>query len=232
MNRFALLTLIPVLALTGCRGAGGDLDADAQEDFAATFEDDIEDLATSVEDLATSAGALTEEGARETAEDCYATFGDCSVCYSIDGGYLTGLFSAVTTPTPCGATLTVRSASATYTVLESALDGTWAATSLAGDYAIAMTGTRSAELTTSTTRRGTSTIDSSWTLDAMSATTVDGTWVVAVAPRAQCSTEPCMSSSVHRMRSSARNRLPSFRVSVSAPRKRKYARSGLPRMAA
>lgn len=183
MNRFALLTLIPVLALTGCRGAGGDLDADAQEDFAATFEDDIEDLATSVEDLATSAGALTEEGARETAEDCYATFGDCSVCYSIDGGYLTGLFSAVTTPTPCGATLTVRSASATYTVLESALDGTWAATSLAGDYAIAMTGTRSAELTTSTTRRGTSTIDSSWTLDAMSATTVDfllDNWAVDV----------------------------------------------------
>ena len=74
-------------------------------------------------------------------------------------------------------------ATATYTVIESALDGTWSSTNLAGDYAIAITGTRSAELTTTTTRGGTVTNDSSWDLTGLSATTVDfelDTWAVDV----------------------------------------------------
>ena len=182
MRRFVILSLVSVLALLGCRRAGGDLDADAQEDFETTVEDDLEDLASGVIDLATSAGDLTDETARETTEDCYATFGDCEVCYSIDGGYLAGTFNAATTPAPCSATLTIRNASATYTVLESSLDGSWAATSLAGDYSVAMTGSRSAELVTTTTR-GSTTSDSSWTLGGLAATTVDfelETWSVDV----------------------------------------------------
>lgn len=167
--RFALVVLS--LSLVACPTSAR-LDSEIIEDMAETAGNDLARFKLAAEDLAAAAGDLTEEGARETAEGCEETVGDCQLCWSLDGGYLTGSYSAETTPAACGAEWTIRGATAAYTVDSSALTGGWTASSLAGDYTLTMTGSRAASLET-TTRRGTETRDASWTLTSLEVTTVD-----------------------------------------------------------
>ncbi|MCO4773319.1 MAG: hypothetical protein KDA24_25015 [Deltaproteobacteria bacterium] len=94
------------------------------------------------------------------------------LCYSLDGGYLSGSFAADTGEGDCGATWTIRGVSATYTVGATSLAGTWAAESQAGDYTMDNSGSRSAELHT-TTPDGATTRVADWTPSSRSATTVD-----------------------------------------------------------
>ncbi len=163
----ALLTLALGFALSSCRlGGGGNAD-ETREDFAAQLEDDIADLAQAVEDLATSAGDLDDT--RDESTECYATVGDCTVCYALVGGPLAGTFDAGLETEPCSAELTIRQTTATYTVDAFSLEGSWAATSLAGDYEIALVGDRGATLEVEGPR-ATTTYDSSWDLDLTAST--------------------------------------------------------------
>jgi len=162
-----------VLAVTLCACPSSQrMDTDVVGDVAETAGNDIARLKLAVEDIAGAAGDLTEEGARETAEGCEDTVGDCDLCWELDGGYLNGTYTAETTPAACGVDWSIRGALATYTVDTSSLSGGWTASSLAGDYTLTMSGSRSASLVT-TTRDGTATRDASWTLSSLEATTVD-----------------------------------------------------------
>jgi hypothetical protein len=67
-----------------------------------------------------------------------------------------------------------RDLSATYTVAESALEGTYEGT-LAGDYSIVASGTRSAALSVETTRSGTLEYDATYEVTELTATTEDST---------------------------------------------------------
>ena len=167
----ALFLPLLLAMLLGCEQRRT-VDYEAIEDLARAAGEDVARLKFAVEDMSETAGELAEDGADETATECYTTLGDCSVCYSLDGSYLAGSFTAVTTPEPCSAEWTVRNSSATYAVMESGLAGTWSAESLAGDYTVGMTGSRNATLTT-TTRDGVTPRTPDWTLTERTATTTN-----------------------------------------------------------
>ncbi len=163
----AVIVCLCLLALSGCRHRGET--TETTEDFAARLADDLVVLVQQVEDLAEAAGDLE---ARDTATACYETVGACSICYDVDGLPLAGTFEAGLEEPPCSASVSFRSASATYSIDEAEFSGSWAATSLAGDYSIAMVGSMSSTLETTTARAGTTTYDASWALD-LAATTED-----------------------------------------------------------
>jgi len=167
-------SLIPPLLLAMLSGCDQQrtVDTETIEDIARTAGEDIARLKFAVENMSESAGELPQQGSNETSTDCYTTLGDCSACYSLDGTALSGSFIAATSPEPCGAEWTVRNTSATYTVVESSLSGTWTTESLAGDYTVGMAGSRDATLST-TTYEGTAIRTANWALTELIATTTD-----------------------------------------------------------
>jgi|GEM_PF-5107583 len=143
------------------------IDPSLTEDMARVAGEDVARFAFAIQDLAESVGGLPGDGA--PAEECHETTGDCQLCFGMDGDSMSGELDVGSTP-DCGATWQIRGRSAQYVMTETALSGTWNAEDAAGDYAIALTGTRTASLC-APTADGTVTYDASWVLDELSAAT-------------------------------------------------------------
>lgn len=154
--------------LFACSGGGDDAGNDGLE---GTVSADVAELAKVVVDLSAGAAQMPAGGDPTTSEACYATWGECSFCYELDGGPLTGTYTAGLDAPPCVADRSGRFGTATYTVASFDLAGDWAG-SAGGSYAITASGARSADLLVEGQREGRG-FDATFTLDSLDATTVD-----------------------------------------------------------
>ncbi|MEZ4323218.1 MAG: hypothetical protein R3F61_37485 [Myxococcota bacterium] len=163
------MRLVCPLILFTCLVACGEED-DSAEDFAATLESDVEDLAR------VSTGVAV---AQTTVSECVDTVGECRTCLEATGTPLSGTFTVGLESTPCSATWTTAAGETTYTVDSSAFAGSW--TGGLSSVSVEMSGSRDATLETSR-RRGDSTRTASMTLDALELeATLDGTVTSMVA---------------------------------------------------
>lgn len=135
--------LLPLVLLVACNappaGSGPDGStplAPAPQELPSAAEmeqllvEDLASLGLSVQDAA----AAPEEAETRSTPTCTATFGTCQVCTEVDGTLAAGSFSVETTPTPCGWSISDGEQSASWTVLESWLEGEWERVHWTGDY--------------------------------------------------------------------------------------------------
>ncbi len=172
------LLLLPLAACTPEPDEAGYL-----SDFAGRLTGDLQGIDGDLARTAELAAELPDVVGRDGQDpECVAAGGDCEVCYDVKGLPLEGNFTIAMDPMPCGLSATSpRGLTATYTVAESALEGTWTGT-LVGDYTIEATGTRAANLSLETTASGTLEYDSGYeiTLTATTEATALDTYEIAM----------------------------------------------------
>jgi hypothetical protein len=159
---------IALLVSTACDsdrtpGDGTAVTEKVNERFADTLVDDLSWLSTAAEEIAQGAEDVPDDSRRATNEACYDTYGDCDFCYNLTGGPLTGTFLAGPSDTPCGWSSGLVALD--YTVDDSVLQGSYGG-SIAGDYNISATGSR-----TATVSAGEQDFDASFTLDSLQVST-------------------------------------------------------------